>query len=119
MPRSIALIRTLAAQQQHFRCFYCNLPMWEASPKEFASAYQLTLSQAKLLQCTAEHLNARCDGGKDSSDNIVAACKYCNHSRHKSPKPLDPEKYRKHVRRRMSHGRWLAAMFKEACPAVS
>jgi 5-methylcytosine-specific restriction endonuclease McrA len=32
--------------------------------------------------CTAEHLVARMDGGRDTRDNIVAACRRCNAARH-------------------------------------
>jgi len=31
---------------------------------------------------TAEHLVARMDGGKDTRQNIVAACRRCNEMRH-------------------------------------
>ncbi|WP_370315223.1 HNH endonuclease signature motif containing protein [Roseivivax marinus] len=64
-----------------------------------------------LLRCTAEHLQARSDGGKDTFDNIVAACWFCNTRRHNQKVPLEPEAYRQHVRRRMSAGRWLAGKF--------
>jgi hypothetical protein len=80
--------------------------MWLHDPKSFARRHGLTRAEANLLQCTAEHLVARCDGGSDSPDNIVAACRHCNSRRHRRPEPLDPLTYRKHVRRRIARGCW-------------
>ncbi|WP_398496086.1 HNH endonuclease [Variovorax sp.] len=33
-------------------------------------------------EVTAEHLNAQMDGGADSHENIVTACRRCNYRRH-------------------------------------
>ena len=99
-------IRTKKMIAQGGRCFYCGLPMWDE-----VSGLSLPESLAGLkavLRCTAEHLQARCDGGRDVADNIVAACHYCNAARHRSKRPKPPEQYRAHVRRRMAQGRWLA-----------
>ena len=110
MPRSLATLRTQAAHKQQFRCFYCNFPMWDGSPHNFISVYGLTVKQARLLRCTAEHLHPKSEGGKNTAANIVAACLYCNQYRHKSPKPMDPARYKKHVSQRMQRGKWLAAI---------
>jgi hypothetical protein len=68
------------------------------------------MRQTRHLRCTAEHLKARADGGSDRSDNIVAACIYCNLRRHRPRSPLSPPEYQAHVRRRMQQGKWLAAV---------
>lgn len=54
--------RQSATRAQQGLCFYCHRPMGKA--------------------VTAEHLKARKDGGTDRKDNIVAACRACNHGRH-------------------------------------
>ena len=79
-------------------CYYCGLQMWEGRAGR----------RPRALQCTAEHLQARCDGGKDTPENIVAACLFCNRARHRPKKPRSPEGHREHVRRRMAAGRWHA-----------
>lgn len=98
--------RDLAAQRQHFRCWYCGFPMWHRDPTPFAQRHGLTVRLARRFCCTAEHLKARSDGGSDRSDNIVAACIYCNRMRHKRKVPRDPEDHRSHVARRVRLGRW-------------
>ncbi|MDU8911368.1 HNH endonuclease [Aestuariicoccus sp. MJ-SS9] len=92
--------------EQGGRCYYCGLPMWSETPDGFRQSFGLTARQARLLQCTAEHLRARCEGGRDSEANIVAACRFCNRTRHEAAKPRDPEDYRARVRRRMGKGSW-------------
>lgn len=100
-----------AAVAQAHHCFYCGLPMWDSDPKGFATRYRLTTAQMALLQCTAEHVVARCDGGRDTRDNIVAAHAFCNRLRHSRHQPLTSEDYRELVRGRVRRGRWLAAQF--------
>jgi len=53
------------------------------------------------LQATAEHLVARCKGGTDAPDNIVAACRFCNTRRHQTKHPLTPEAYARRVQARL------------------
>lgn len=91
---------------QSHRCFYCDFPMWQSDCKSFAQAHNITLSQAKWFQCTAEHLEARQDGGKDAAENIVAACQWCNQRRHKRKLAPSPNAYRQLVQKRLSKGRW-------------
>lgn len=102
--------RLRAANHQGFRCYYCGLPMWEKDPTGFALRYRLTPKQALLLRCTAEHLRARCDGGDNHAENIVAACLFCNSHRHMLRRPPASTDYQVRVRRRMLQGRWLAAV---------
>ncbi|KAB2891612.1 MAG: HNH endonuclease [Desulfobulbaceae bacterium] len=99
--------RSKAFKNQKGLCFYCNKPMWEENIQEFSSRNGLTIKQAYRLRCTAEHLIARCDGGTDSSRNIVAACLRCNQSRHRTRKQApSPTIYRKRVLKIMRKGGW-------------
>lgn len=107
MKTAIQIHRISAFQHQSGRCFYCGLPMWQSQPEVFAQAHGLTLAQVKGLQCTAEHLHARCDGGKDEADNIVAACSICNKRRHAGKKvALAPMDYAKRVKARIQEMKW-------------
>ena len=106
MPASRTRSRSAAFSRQSGRCFYCDLPMWLDHPDGFRSRYPLTLAQARLLRCTAEHLRARQDGGGNATDNIAAACWYCNTRRHRSKKALDPDRHQQRVRARVKQGRW-------------
>ncbi len=87
-------------------CFYCHQPMWLSKKGSFISDYCLAVKKANLLQCTAEHLKARQDGGGNSAINIVAACKFCNNTRHKAKKALPPDLYRIYVQKRLSKNSW-------------
>jgi len=80
--------------------------MWISNPLEFATKHNITPAQAKRLQCTGEHLEARQDGGADTHSNIVAACLHCNQSRHRRKRAPSPDIYKKLVRGRMAQGRW-------------
>ena len=62
-------------------CCYCQRQMLAASLKG-------------PLRCTAEHLVARCEGGKNSRENIAAACWECNDNRHRTKRPLSIEKFK-------------------------
>ncbi len=107
MSNSPIRARSEAFRRQAGRCYYCNLAMWEADVETFARATGLSVKAALSRQSTAEHLQARCEGGSNASENIVAACRLCNQRRHKGRKKAPaPDAYRAHVRRRMSLGRW-------------
>lgn len=93
MKRLIRL-RRLAFERQDGRCYYCETPMW--------------LKQG-YLKCTAEHLKPVSEGGKDDPGNIVAACEFCNRTRHRAKKVLPPERYAYRVRARMASGQWHSA----------
>lgn len=122
-PKAIKNLRRQAAREQGWRCFYCELPMWDAAPDEFIECYGLSPRLAKRFRCTAEHVEARCDGGKDVAPNIVAACLFCNATRHKAKHPLDAIKHVSVVRSRLAKGRWhppqvVAALGKRRTPPV-
>ena len=106
MPTLLVKSRHHAYICQSQRCFYCNAPMWEGDPTSFVAQYRVPKRLAQRLQCTAEHLTPKCDGGADSKENIVAACLHCNSTRHKFRTPPDPERYRQHVQRRVAQGKW-------------
>ncbi len=87
-------------------CYYCGFEMWMRSPDELIQMHGYTKRQAALLQCTAEHLLPKCEGGSDGPRNIVAACRRCNHLRHKRSAPPSPERYMKLVQSRLARNRW-------------
>tara|TARA_R100001163_G_scaffold61561_2_gene51653 strand:+ start:670 stop:1044 length:375 start_codon:yes stop_codon:yes gene_type:complete len=100
--------RNLAFRKQGGFCYYCNFPMWEKDIAGFSSRYNLSLRQANQFKCTAEHLLARQDGGKDVEDNIVAACLACNHKRHRGKRKVvpEPQEYIELIQQRLEQGRW-------------
>ena len=106
MPSSLAKHRRAAFARQNGRCHYCGFPMWLEDPSELSAPFGLSDHESARLQCTAEHLVARQDGGGDGADNIVAACLFCNATRHRlSPSP-DATKYRHHVQRQLDTSGW-------------
>jgi 5-methylcytosine-specific restriction endonuclease McrA len=106
--KSIARNRARAFEAQSHRCIYCSVVMWMTDGPAFASAIGATHFSIAELQCTAEHGNARCDGGKDCRQNIFAACRRCNRLRHARKKPLSVEAFKAYVRSRIRSNRWHA-----------
>jgi len=104
--KSLKIPRNQAFLRQNGRCYYCQHPIWQENPEQFAQQYGLTLRQTKQMQCTGEHLTAHKDGGPDNTSNIVAACRYCNMRRHKRNKEFTPEKYKILVSKRIKKNRW-------------
>ena len=105
--KRLVRLRLAAFAHQHGRCYYCQLAMAQTHELgAFAARHGISQKQARNLECTAEHLQARCDRGKDCPENIVAACRLCNQRRHKRPQPLSPEAFQQLVRRRVDKGRW-------------
>lgn len=80
-------LRAMAFDRQGGHCCYCGLPMVGDCPDVFCAAYQLRPDDARYLACTAEHLVARQDGGREDQSNIAAACWWCNVSRHRGKVP--------------------------------
>ena len=89
MSHFLAARRAAFIAQGH-RCFYCDAPMWDREPAQFMNRYRVSRREAELLQCTAEHLTARQDGGSNTRQNIVAAHAFCNRHRHRTDAPLCP-----------------------------
>jgi 5-methylcytosine-specific restriction endonuclease McrA len=101
--KTLRTLRTLAFQAQSGRCYYCGFEMWEASPDELG----LRRRSAAPFRCTAEHLVAKQDGGKDSRHNVVAAHATCNHRRHKRAAPApSADEFKVLVLRRVAQGKW-------------
>ena len=107
MPKNRSNLRSQAAAIQSFQCCYCRLPMWAGDPIPFIEKFGLSKRQAKLFQCTAEHLKAQCQGGKDIKANIAAACWHCNQTRHRTIRPLEPAEFQRRVQRCVSKGGWF------------
>lgn len=109
MAKSLLRSRLNAFRRQAGLCHYCGVLMWAADGDSFARKHGLSAKAARWLQCTAEHLLARHDGGSDNPANIVAACRVCNMRRHSRRKVAPtPEKYQTLVRNRVSRKRWHA-----------
>lgn len=98
--------RSAAFRQQNGRCHYCGALMWQGDPEPFMRSHGLTEHQAGRLHRTAEHLIARQDGGKNTAENIVAACLLCNQRRHQMHPPPDAETYRRIVCKMVANGGW-------------
>jgi 5-methylcytosine-specific restriction endonuclease McrA len=111
MSNKVQTIRLKAFQDQDGRCFYCNNLMWLTDKKDFALTHAISIKAAEPLKCTAEHLVASRDGGKNNRENIVAACRFCNQARHRRKNPPGPTRYKEFVQRRVSQGKWNLALF--------
>lgn len=108
-PVPLNSLRLRASKRQHHRCHYCKFPMWHKDSAAFLRAYPCVRARhVHLLACTAEHLIARQDGGRDTADNIVAACWWCNRERHRgrAHKAPDAARYEAWVLRQVVLGRW-------------
>ncbi|VVN14941.1 hypothetical protein PS647_04048 [Pseudomonas fluorescens] len=104
--KSVIKHRFAAFDRQGGRCYYCGFQMWRDTPEAFARRHGLSLRQARHFQCTAEHLVARQDGGRDTQSNIAAACQRCNQGRHKRKEAPEPQEYKALVEKRLSKGGW-------------
>lgn len=111
---AIKRFRTLAFHAQQGRCYYCRAPMWLNDPDSFRRIYGCTAGQLPSLRATAEHIVARCDGGKNTQANIVAAHCLCNRRRHQPKTPLPADRYLARVSRGMADKKWLPASFIQA-----
>lgn len=100
-------LRALAFLAQSGRCYYCGLPMWQSSPEELG----LLPRSGGPFRCTAEHLEPKQDGGRDTPDNVVAAHASCNHRRHRRLGPApSPEVFRALVQCRVNGGKWWSSL---------
>lgn len=106
MPNRIAKHRLKAFHRQQGHCHYCDLPMWLRNPEEVAGQLCVRPRTVAGLQCTAEHLVARKNGGRNTAENIVAACRTCNGRRHRVSEPRAPAQHMKHVQRLLRAGKW-------------
>ena len=106
MSNPISKPRLHAFRNQAGLCYYCKSPMWLDDVGSFAMKHKISILAAARFQCTAEHLTARCDGGSNGENNIVAACLFCNQNRHRRKIPPAPHKYREQIQRRLKRGKW-------------
>ena len=115
MATTLQLLRRAAFARQHGHCYYCGLPIWETHGKAFSKRLGIPKKLARHSRCTAEHLRARQEGGRDEPSNIVAACAWCNWNRHANgaSSAPNPELHRTQVRRQVLLGEWhpLAAFW--------
>ncbi|MBF5090521.1 HNH endonuclease [Novosphingobium sp. NBM11] len=111
----IATVRRQKFDAQDGLCFYCKQPMWEHDPHQFSERFAVCDKRLGWLRSTAEHLRARCEGGKNTGDNIVAACLFCNSRRHRSRNALPPETYGRRVRKRLAKGQWHGLQLHPFC----
>lgn len=96
---SLLRLRDQAYTRQKGRCCYCGIPM--------------LLSGNGPRRCTAEHLTAQCDSGRDTAANIAAACCFCNGRRHRAKRPLGPQAFRAYVLKRLAEGKWNACLWSD------
>lgn len=106
---NINVVRERAFLLQQGRCHYCKVLMIPVA------RVPLVPRCARLLAATAEHLRARSAGGTDVAANVVAACLYCNATRHRSKRPLDYERYLLRVRRRVASEQWPTHGWADVC----
>lgn len=108
----LAKLKIVHANQQNWRCYYCGFPMWQGDPTIFAARYRLPAAALNRFQCTAEHMQPRMNGGEDRRENIVAACQFCNQTRHRMSEVLSPAAFRQHVSKRVRTGKWHPREFR-------
>lgn len=106
MPPSLQRKRARAFESQKGKCFYSEFPMWLADPSSHPLWAPGASGPLGRLQCTAEHKVARVDGGSDASRNVVAACRFCNETRHRRRKPLASRQFKEFVDSRVRRGKW-------------
>ena len=103
---TLSKIKRAKFRSQAGRCYYCDQPMWCEDAKGFAKLYGLSRRSARLFEATAELLVARSAGGPDRATKIVAARLYCNMTRHRAKRALNPDAYARRVKLRLHTGKW-------------
>lgn len=106
MRSQISDLRRRAYDAQAGLCFYCQFPMWISDTQHFARRWGIPISAVHRFRCTAEHLAPVSQGGRNEPGNMVAACWFCNQTRHRSREVRKPARYVEHVSRRVAAGRW-------------
>jgi hypothetical protein len=106
--KKLRQLRHRAYVEQDYCCYYCQYPIWSAESKLFSIVHDLPSRLVRHLQCTAEHLKALQDGGRDTPENIVATCLWCNRMRHcgRQHSAPDAATYKARVGRLIAIGRW-------------
>lgn len=106
MPDSNCYLRQRAHERQSGRCYYCQFPMWLTAAERIILYGDLSAAAARRFQCSAEHLVPVSQGGRNSAENVVAACLFCNRTRHRTKKVQSHYAYERYVRKRVHAGRW-------------
>lgn len=97
-----------AFERQGGLCVYCGLPMIPREKiEDFSVKHSLTPKRVLDVTATAEHLHARCDGGRDTESNIAAAHLVCNQRRHRMRPAPEPVRYAVMVRAQLAQGGWM------------
>jgi len=104
--KSLKKVRTNAYNHQNEKCYYCGHSMWNSSLNSFAKSHSISTKQAQYFQCTGEHLVPHSEGGNAKRRNIVAACLFCNRTRHKVKNALSAVLYKQKVKNRVKKGAW-------------
>jgi hypothetical protein len=100
MSTYLTRLRKRAFLSQNTLCYYCEQVMW-------LPGFNAGLGHSPShLQCTAEHLVPVSEGGKTSRNNIVAACLFCNQTRHRTGCVLSPQQYKELVQRYVQGEGW-------------
>lgn len=68
--------RAAAYERQQGLCYWCGEQMILKTKHNAGAVWQ------HPRVCTGDHLDFKMNGGRVSSDNIVAACRKCNNTRH-------------------------------------
>ena len=105
VPSILPKRRDLAFRFQGGRCYYCGCTMLQLKGADLSDAPRYAKPD-RLRLCTAEHLRAQVDGGTHARRNLVAACWYCNSSRHARYGGIDAVEYRAVVRQQVKAGIW-------------
>lgn len=101
--------RARAFKSQNGKCFYCQIPMWLTNVTDQFFRSRISAKAMSHIRCTAEHVKALSDGGSDANDNLVAACRFCNETRHRRARPLSSSEFREFVMSRVRRGKWHPA----------
>jgi hypothetical protein len=119
MSTQLSRSRNAAFGRQQGLCYYCGLPLIR-NPRALSQQLTFKVSERllRLLECTAEHLTPRCEGGGDHQLNVVAACLFCNQTRHKAKVALPSARYAARVQKRVSTGRWHPKGLAQAARAL-
>ena len=116
MNQSIYRLRRRAYARQSHACYYCQRPMWITDCAQFAQIHGLSHRAARQFQCSAEHLIPVSLGGGDTPANVVAACIFCNRTRHKARKIRTGPEFAVYVRRRIAGMRWNYQFRRQVLP---
>lgn len=79
-PRGIHALRDRLSAEQGHRCAYCGVSML---PQR--SGNRPGKNPAFYREITIDEVIPRCEGGRGSWDNTVAACRWCNQFRGRKP----------------------------------